>query len=368
MRTHLYIFAGGGTGGHLYPGLAVAGELVKRDPEGRILFITSERAIDEQILAESPYAITTLPAAPLHKSVRGGMRFLMGYLRSRRRSRRLLNNLHPAAVLGLGGFASAPVTLAAAKMGLRTGMLNPDAVPGKANRVLAKQVECIFTQFDDTRSHFRKVDQEKVLSVGCPVRSELLMASRDEAARYFDLDPTRKTLLVFGASLGAASINDAMVELVSTLSGHADRWQVLQITGRGKAGLAATDGPLRVRVRDYCDRMDLAYAAADLAICRAGAVTVAELAATGTPAILLPYPYHKDDHQRLNAAGLVRAGGAVICDDLKDASANAQALAPRLAELLGDDTRLATMALATRDQAKDDAAAQVARWMSPQSV
>jgi UDP-N-acetylglucosamine--N-acetylmuramyl-(pentapeptide) pyrophosphoryl-undecaprenol N-acetylglucosamine transferase len=331
MRTHLYIFAGGGTGGHLYPGLAVARELAKRDPDGRILFITGPREIDAQILDPTPYAIASLPTAPFHKSFRGGGRFLMGYLRSRRQSRRMLNNLHPAAVLGLGGYASAPLTLAAAKMGLRTGMLNPDAVPGKANLMLAKRVECIFTQFEGTRSHFRPVDQEKVLPVGCPVRTELLSAGRDEAMTHFDLDPARRTLLVFGASLGAASINEALVELVPTLIPHADRWQVLQITGRGKIGLVRTDGPLRVRVHEYCDRMDLAYAAADLAICRAGAVTVAELAATGTPSILLPYPYHKDDHQ----------------------------------ELLGDEARLGTMAGAARTQARDNAAEQVARWMSP---
>jgi UDP-N-acetylglucosamine--N-acetylmuramyl-(pentapeptide) pyrophosphoryl-undecaprenol N-acetylglucosamine transferase len=365
MRTHLYIFAGGGTGGHLYPGLAVAKELAQRDPEGRILFVCSHREIDQQILRDTGYAVATLPVTPFRRSVRGGVSFLVNYLRSRRQSRRMLNNLHPAAVLGLGGFASAPLTLAGAKMGLRTGLLNPDAVPGKANRMLSKHVECIFTQFEMTRDRFRRVDREKVLPVGCPIRSDLPNGDRDEAMRYFDLSPSRRTLLVFGASLGAASINEALDQLQPMLAEHGQGWQVLQITGRGKAGLADSDQPLRTRARDYCDRMDLAYAAADLAICRAGAVTVAELAATGTPAILLPYPYHKDDHQRLNAEALRHAGGAVVCEDHKAPRANAEALMGHLKSILTDEAALAAMASGAASLAGPDAAAQVARWMSP---
>jgi len=254
--------------------------------------------------------------------------------------------------------------------GFRAGILNPDAVPGKANRRLARSVECIFTQFECTAAHLPKRAQQHVQLVGCPIRPGLGGGDRDEALKHFGLLKTRKTLLVFGASLGAASINAAVAELIGEMDRLAGGWQVLLVTGPDKASLAETPPrhrSIRVRTREYVERMDLAYAAADLAVCRAGAGTVAELAATATPAVVLPYPHHADDHQRHNAEALARAGGAVVCTDHVDARANAAALRGVLLPMMADSARLAAMSSAAGSLARPDAAAAVADWLCPQA-
>ncbi len=370
MKTSVYIFAGGGSGGHLYPGLAVAEQILLRRPGAKIVFACSQREIDRQILDPTPYAIAPLPVRPAAGKPKAAAAFAKAMAQSMWRARRMLKNLHPAGVLGLGGFASVPVTWWAAKMGFRTGILNPDAIPGKANRLLAKSVDGIFTQFESTADLLPKREREHVQLVGCPIRQGLADGDCAEALKHFGLLKTRKTLLVFGASLGAASINAAIAELIGDLDPLAGRWQVLLLTGRDKVGLADTPARhkgIRVRRREYCQRMDLAYAAADLAVCRAGAGTVAELAATGTPAIVLPYPHHADDHQRLNAGALMRAGGAVVCTDHVDPKANAAELRKIMLPILADDARLSAMAAAAGAVGMPAAAAAVADWLCPQA-
>jgi UDP-N-acetylglucosamine--N-acetylmuramyl-(pentapeptide) pyrophosphoryl-undecaprenol N-acetylglucosamine transferase len=244
--------------------------------------------------------------------------------------------------------------------------LNPDAVPGKANQYLARHVEAIFTQFESTRRRFPPRLQGKVRPVGCPIRAGLLGADRAEAIRHFELDAARKTLLVFGASLGAASINEAIIALAADLEALAEQWQVIHVSGPEKlkeVAVAWRSRPIAVKAVEYCNRMDLAYAAADLALCRSGAGAVAELAATATPAILMPYPYHKDQQQRHNAAPLASSGAAVLCEDTKDPSSNARALREVLLPLLKDPPRLETMRQAARGLAKPRAAQDVAKWL-----
>ena len=378
----IYIFAGGGTGGHLQPGLAVLAELQAVQPGARVVFACSDRPIDRRVLDDQPCGIVPQPARPLPRRPREAWGFLRAWRASRRLARRLLRDLRPAAVLGLGGFAAGPVVCQAARRGVPVGLLNPDAVPGKANRHLARRADAIFTQFEATAEYFRPSDRAKVRGVGCPVRPGLADGDRGEAMAAFGLDPGRKTLLVLGGSQGARSINQAVAALLAggRLQSFVDAWQVLHIVGPGQepageqssivnrqsstagASAASAAGPPVTRLK-YCRRMVLAYAAADLAVCRGGAVTVAELAATGTPAVVLPYPYHADRQQRLNAEPLEKAGGAVILDDRIDPAANAAALAAVLPALLADVDRLAEVAAAARAPARANAAAEVARWL-----
>ncbi len=368
MKRSLYILAGGGSGGHLYPGLAVAEQIMLRKPDAKIVFACCDRAIDRRILADTPYAIAPLPIRPAGKGVRKMFTFGVKLAKSMSQARRMLKNLQPAGVLGLGGFASVPVTWWAARMGFRAGILNPDAIAGKANRTLAKRVERIFTQFAGTADDMPHRGKSHVELVGYPIRAGLTGGDRTEAIKQFGLLKTRKTLLVFGASLGAASINAAIGELVSDLNPLAADWQILMITGANKAGLADTPTRhkgIRVRTIEYCDRMDLAYAAADLAVCRAGAGTIGELTATATPAVVLPYPHHADDHQRRNAEPLAEAGGAVICTDLIDAKANAASLRETLLPILADASRVSAMSAAAGSLGKPNAAATVADWLCP---
>ena len=363
----IYIFCGGGSGGHLYPGLAVADELLNILPEARVVFACSSRAIDRRILGPLKHGMVVQPVVPLPRRLRDVGAFIRAWLRSRSQAREMLKDLRAAAVLGLGGFAAAPVVRQAARAGVPTALLNPDAVPGRANRYLARYARVIFTQFSGTRQALGDRAGKKVRHVGCPLRRGFSSADHDDACARFGLDPQRKTLLVNGGSQGAASINEAVFSLRSQLNDLADKWQLLHITGAvGMVEPAGRDdtGPLHAVVLEYCDRMDLAYAAADLALGRCGASTAAELAVTNTPAVILPYPYHADRQQRRNAEPLEEAGAAIICEDATDAAANAETLTRYLMPLLGDAGRLEGMRKAAASLARPDAAKTVAQWLA----
>ncbi|MFW6132420.1 MAG: UDP-N-acetylglucosamine--N-acetylmuramyl-(pentapeptide) pyrophosphoryl-undecaprenol N-acetylglucosamine transferase [Planctomycetota bacterium] len=367
MIATIHIFAGGGTGGHLYPGLAVAEALRRVEPEAQIVFACSDRPLDERILApRADLGMVVQPVRPLPRRPGEVVGFLRAWRAARGLAREMLGDLRPAAVLGLGGFAAGPVVREAARRGIRCGLLNPDAVPGRANRYLARRVEAIFAGFDGVAARLPAAARRKVRLVGCPVRRHIAEGRRTEAMGHFGLDAGRRTLLVLGGSSGAASINAAVAALADDLRTRADRWQVLHVTGPARADLPddypPTDAP--VVAPAYCRRMDLAYAAADLALCRAGAVTVAQLAAASTPAVLMPYPHHRDRQQDHNAAELVAAGGAVVCGDASDASANAARLSRTLLPLLDDDARREAIAVAAGRCARSGAAEAVARWLA----
>ena len=367
MSAEVYILAGGGTGGHLYPGLAVAEELAVLRPAAKVVFACSARAIDDRILEAQPYPFVPQPVRPLPARPLGWPGFLLAWARSAGLARRLMADLRPAAVLGLGGFAAGPVVCRASRAGVPTALLNPDAVPGKANRMLAGRADVIFTQFASSRDVFPPGLRERVRCVGCPVRRGLVGGDRAEALRHFGLRGDRRTLLVFGGSLLAEALGEAVARLAGELRELAAGWQLLHISGSPRAGQierALADAGVGVRTLAYCDRMGLAYAAADLALARAGAVTVAELAATGTPAVLMPYPHHADRHQLFNAAALVECGAAVVCEDLKDPAANAANLRGVLLPLLRDAAALDAMARAAAGLAgRPSAAAAVAEWL-----
>lgn len=365
MSGEIYIFAGGGTGGHLYPGLAVADELRRIRPEARIVFACSDRPVDKRILEPTPYSIAPQPVRPLPRNIAQLPGFLRTWFHSALRARELIRDLRPSAVLGLGGFAAAPACKRSSRTGVRTALLNPDAVPGRANRFLARYADAIFTQFEPTTDAFPPRLRERVRCVGCPVRGKLLHADRGEAIRHFDLRADRKTLLIFGGSLMSASINAAAAAMADELGGEGGEWQVLHVTGgAGDADPAgAYAGKLHARTLEYCRRMDLAYAAADLAICRGGASTIAELAGTATPAIILPYPHHRDQHQKHNAAALVEAGAAICITDAGNTPANVASLRATLLPLMSDPVRLERMRRAAKDVRRWGAAEEVARWL-----
>ena len=369
MAADIYILAGGSSGGHLYPGLAVAEHLLRESPAARVIFACSDRAIDREILEPLPHAIVPQPIKPLPRGPAGCWPFLTAWLAARRQSRHMVSDLKPAGVLGLGGFASVAVIRAASVAGVPTALLNPDAVPGRANRHLAGYVDTIFTQFVSTTECFSPRVSTKIRTVGCPVRMALTEAQdqkkRDEAMTHFGLRPDRRTLLVSGGSLGAAAINDAMVALAAsqTFGDQAGQWQILHVCGHTKARAAPAPKIETVRI-EYCDRMDLALAAADVAVCRGGASTVAELAVTATPAIIVPYPHHRDRQQYLNAQPMVEAGGAVICEETGGVSRDVAALRDVLLPVLGDHARLEAMRRGLAALSRPRAAAHVARWLA----
>ncbi len=372
--THLpstYIFAGGGTGGHLAPAVAVAERITELDATARVLFLCTERAIDRRFLAPTSYGTVAQPIRPMPgKNLAAWPAFLLRWRRSLKMARRILRDVRPAAVLGLGGFAAGPMARVASGR-VRTGLLNPDAIPGKANRYLAGRVDAIFTQFDISAERFGDSVGSKIRRVGCPVRRAMVGVDRAAAVKSLALDPNRRTLAVMGGSLGAESVNKAVPAAMDMLSARADRWQVLHITGPGKA--AETEQVYRAAgvgcvVMDFCDEMGSVYAAADILIGRGGANTVAELTATGTPGVLMPYPWHADRHQAYNAAAMVDAGAAILIDDAVDPVVNAGRLTEALSGVLDDEAALGRMAAAAAAEGAGDAAEAVARWLMGDDV
>jgi len=263
-------------------------------------------------------------------------------------------------VIGSGGLSSVPPVLEAVRAGIPSVLLNPDAIPGRANRMLGSRVDAVFTQFEDTTAWFRR--KERVLVTGCPIREAFNRASREKGIGRFRLDPDRRTLLITGASLGARNINEAVAALLPDLR-KSEGWQILHLTGEAdyEAVRSAyqTSGS-DAKVLAYTEDMPDALAAADLVVSRAGASTLAELTAVGRASILMPYPYHRDQHQLANAGCLARAGAARIVPDRKTTRKNIPSLRAALEELMRNDGAREAMASAARRIGRGDAAARVA--------
>lgn len=359
-----FFFAGGGTGGHLYPALAVAVELTRKAPDAQVVFFCSSRAVDARVLAGQPYEFYPLPAQGFSVHPVRATRFAAQFLKSYAFAKQILSAVRDeAVVIGTGGFVSAPVILAARSLKIPVYIINVDFIPGKANRLVGRFAKHIFAQYPATTAHFKQ-GSGKVITTGCPIRAEFCCPNPDAARYALGLDPNKKTLLITGASSGSQSINQAMLTLLGELASFAADWQVVHLAGQAHHAAvkeAAANAAIAYYAVDYYDAMADLYAVADIIVGRSGAVSVAEYAAAGKPTICLPYPYHKDKHQTLNALELVEAGGALIVEDvIGDTDKTAATLWAVLRELLGSDARRKQMAAAARSVARVDAAARIA--------
>jgi UDP-N-acetylglucosamine--N-acetylmuramyl-(pentapeptide) pyrophosphoryl-undecaprenol N-acetylglucosamine transferase len=362
MGGRSFFFAGGGTGGHIYPALAVAEQIAKLEPESRIHFFCSSRDIDSTILAKTPYSFTQLPARGLSARPMALIRFWQTSLKSYRIAREMLAASDKPVVVGIGGFVAAPVCFAGHRLKIPVVLVNVDIVPGRANKVIGRLADEILVQFADTVQCFRK-SRAKVSVVGCPLRASFVQPEAGRAMEDLGLDKDKKVLLITGASSGAENINRAVCGLLDKLGGFADEWQIVHLTGL--ANLQRVEqayGGVKIahKVLGYYDEMANLLSAADLVIGRSGAVSVAEYAAAGVPSICMPYPYHRDRHQYLNAGKLVEVGAAVIVDDLPDEKDRAQWLWKELEELMKDDQKRQEMRENCRAVGSSNAAAGIA--------
>lgn len=363
-QPNTILLAGGGTGGHLYPGVAVAEAMRDAMPHLRPVFLCTEREIDRVILEPTGFDFIPQPIVPPVRTVGGLLKFWRGWRETKDLVGKLLRERRPAAVVGLGGYAAGVAVKMAAGRGVPCAILNPDVVPGQANRFLMRMVKAVCCGFEATGKYVGSAERRKIRVTGCPIRADIAaLPTRAEAAGRLGLNPRLKTLVVSGASLGARTVNEAVLTMLGgmTLEG----WQVLHLSGRDhgdavRAGYRDLSG-CRARVIDFTPAMADVWAATDLAISRSGASSCAELTACGVPSILMPYPYHKDMHQRINAEQLVNAGAAVLIDDEKDGRKNAAKLKPAVEALLYDADRRQRMAEAARAIGRPDAAAAVAR-------
>ena len=357
------LFAGGGTGGHLYPGIAVAESLRRTHPDLRPLFLCTQKEIDRVILEAAEFEFIPQPIVPRQSSIGGLLKFLRGWRETTDLVRRIIRERRPIACLGLGGYAAGVGVKQSAQRKIPAAILNPDVIPGKANQYLMRFAKHVCCQFEQTSNHVPRSERGKIVTTGCPIRSDIrTLPPRVDAAQRLGLEPRLSTLVVTGASLGAKTVNEAVLEMLKgqTLQG----WQILHLAGREhamdvRAGYRELQTP--ARVVDFTPAMADVWAVADLCVSRSGASSCAELTACGIPSILFPYPFHKDMHQRANAKVLADAGAAVLIDDEKDRRKNAQKLQPIAASLMYDAAKRQAMGAAARKLGKPEAADAVAR-------
>lgn len=358
------LIAGGGTGGHVFPGIAVAEELRRARPECQVVFAGTRRGLESQAVPEAGFTIRYLMGSGFNRRrwwtwPVAGIVNLIGFLQAIV----LVLMENPGVVLGTGGYVSAPISFAAKLLGRPLILQEQNSRPGLANRMLARIADEVHLSFLEARSHFARKDHLKV--TGNPVRSHILAGDSDAAMREFGLDPARPVVFVFGGSLGATRINEATIETLRALQGRVALQVILQ-TGRAdfdrvKAVVDAEKLP--AVVLPFVKNIHMAYAAADLVVCRAGAMTLAEIAVCGLPAILVPYPYAAHNHQEDNATNLVDRGAAVL---ILDSELTGERLAREVAHLLADKQALSRMSANARLFARPDAASRLAltlvRW------
>lgn len=345
------IVAGGGTGGHLYPGIAVARAMLRRDPALRVSFVGTARGIEQRIVPAEGFELDVIRSAGLKGKSAGAVARGVGVLPlSAMDAWRVLTRRRPSLVIGVGGYSSGPVVALAALRGTPTLLLEQNAMPGLANRLLARMVDAAAVTYEASLPWFHGHG----VVTGNPVRDAFLsVPARDPEGQ-------RRSLLVFGGSQGARAINQAMVAAAPQLRGVPGGLAIVHQTGsadEAQVRAAYEAAGVTAEVLAFLDDMPARMAAADLVVCRAGATTLAEITAAGRAAVLIPLPSATDDHQRRNAEALARAGAAEVLDQ---AELTAERLATIVGSLLADDQRRAAMAAAARTFARPDAAERIA--------
>ncbi len=368
--------AGGGTGGHLFPGLAVANALKARRPDLEICFVGTENGIEARVIPPSPYRLFTVPVYGLVGKGLISTLFALTLLPAAwQAARRILSEQRPDLVIGVGGFASAPILFSAGMRGIPRVILEQNAVPGVTNRIFAPQADRVFLAFEAARERFKPNadgNRNQISCPGNPIRAELLTAANAVASAPESDAPH---LLIFGGSRGASAINDNLVQAAPRLFERVPGLTVTHQTGTVEAtevrksyDRMGDDIAARVTVLPFIDDMGAEYARASLVVCRAGATTLAELTALGKPSVLIPYPHAAHDHQTANARALEESGAAVLLpqssmeideNELDDGS-RLNPLIDTLSGLLTDPARRAAMADAARRLGRPDATEKIA--------
>lgn len=355
------LIAGGGTGGHLFPGVAIAEELRARDPDAAVRFVGTRRGIEARVLPESGWDVVFIEVSGLKTvGALGAVRGLFRLPRALWQARRALRDYRPDVVVGVGGYASGPVVLMARVRGIPTAICEQNSIPGLTNKMLGKVARAVFLSFEMSRRFFKP---KKIVMSGNPVRRPMLqkLLAAPTAAKHGPL-----AVLVCGGSLGAVAVNEIAAQALIELARERPLAIVHQTGEKGldetRARYAAAG--IDADVRPFIKEMAAEYQQADLIVSRAGATTVAELAIAGKPSILVPYPFAADNHQELNAAEMRDAGAALM---FRQADLTPSILADELRKLLDDDDRRAKMGSAMKALARPGAAATIVDWCEAQT-
>ncbi len=351
------VITGGGTGGHLFPALAVCECLQARRPEAPVLFVGAVGGVEAGILPRLGHAFRGLAVSQVKgKGCGRQIRALLGLPKTVREAWGVLREFRPDVVLGVGGYASFPTVVAAALGRIPRVIHEQNAIPGLANRWLGRLASAVAVSFEASGAAFRG---RRVVVTGSPVRAAIRPGDRPSARERLGLSRGAFTVLVFGGSQGAHRLNAAMLEALPELSGERERLQFAHATGEkdlAEVRAAYARHQVRARVEPFFEDMASVYQAADFALCRAGAGTVFELATMGLPALLVPFPFAANDHQRANAEALVSAGAAWT---VPDAYCDGRRIAATVKAALEKPALLGEMGAAARVLARPDAAARV---------
>jgi UDP-N-acetylglucosamine--N-acetylmuramyl-(pentapeptide) pyrophosphoryl-undecaprenol N-acetylglucosamine transferase len=319
LKHKRVIISGGGTGGHIFPAISIANALMKIDPETEILFVGAEGRMEMDKIPDAGYRIIGLPVAGLYRSLTlKNFTVLIKLLKSLNKAKKVIKEFKPDVVVGVGGYASGPVLRQAGKMGIPTLIQEQNSYAGVTNKLLARKASAICVAYDGMEKYFPK---EKIIKTGNPVRQNFdnLKALQEEALCFFNLKKDFPVILVLGGSLGAGTINNSLSENISILRESDCQW--LWQTGKyyfeNVKALVSLSFSENISVHGFINRMDYAYAAADIIVSRAGAGTISELCLVGKPVILIPSPNVAEDHQTKNAEALSKNNAAMLISDNK---------------------------------------------------
>lgn len=361
------VFTCGGTGGHIYPAIAVAKLFRERQPGCEILFIGAEDGMENKIVPHEGFRLETLKISNYQRSltpraILHNVTTLCNMAGSLRKARRILREFGPDVIVGTGGYASYPALREGARLKIPTAVHESNAVPGLTTRMVEKRVSRVMVSFEESRERY--TDPSRVFVTGTPVREQFLYTSREEARRALDLDE-RPLVVSYWGSLGAREMNKKIAQFMKCEIEAGEPFQHIHATGSfgwrwmpefvKDLGVDLAAHP-SVRMQEYIYDMPVLMAAADLVICRAGAATISEVCASGTPCIMVPSPNVTDNHQEKNALALSKTGAAVL---VREADCDGRTLFDTAKEILDDDERLRAMRAAAANTAVVDAAERI---------
>ena len=358
-KPYRIILSGGGTGGHIFPAIAIANELKALEPSAEFLFVGAIGKMEMEKVPRAGYRIVGLPVSAFHRRLTAkNLLFPFKLIASMLKASSVIRQFAPDLVIGTGGFASGPVLRTAVRKGIPTLIQEQNSFPGVTNRILAPKVSRICVAYEQMNQWF---PAEKTIFTGNPVRSDLRLAESriPEARTHFGISGDKPVILVFGGSLGARTLNQSLAAAVGRLAG--EPVDIIWQTGTAfhptaKAAVEAVSAR-NIHVYEFIYEMDMAYAVTSLTVCRSGAITLSELALLGKPAILVPLPSAAENHQAKNAQVFVDAGAARL---VIDSEAPAR-LVEAMLELINDPKRLTGMAASMALLAKPDAVREIAQ-------
>lgn len=353
LTPYRFLFAGGGTGGHLYPAIAVANEIKKIKPESEILFVGTKSKIEGRVVPQLGYGFKSIWIKGFSRKLNlSNLLFPFKLIVSVLQSLFISFRFKPNVAIGTGGYVAGPAIWGASVMGAKVILMESNSYPGVTTRLLEKYADEVNITFEDSKKYLRQ--PEKIKVTGNPVRDELGKSTKSEAIKYFGLDEIKFTILVLGGSLGAQSINEAVAGCVEDL--EKNNLQIIWQTGKSYYDNYKKYNFTSVKILDFIDDMNKAYSACDLLVARAGATTIAELSVLGIPSILIPSPHVAENHQYYNAKSLADNGAAVLIPD----SELKENLKNKIFEIAGNKNLLNSLGENAKKNAKPNAANEIA--------